>query len=113
MSKNVFYKNVNSGRYVDIKNIQQIEDYKYLISYNEIPHLIVNDLTTVQEYMSDHIQHLYNNIFYNNSKFETYFHKPQIIETDNGYQIVESNPYSVIRYDNIIASLTFKKVNSI
>ena len=118
MSKNPSYKNTNNSsskntNKFSAKNANNDIDCQYLISYNNTPHLIVRNDDDLEEYMVEHIQHMLNNIYYNNIMNYTYFHQPKIIETNCGYEIIENNPFSITNYDNIIATLSYQKLNSI
>ena len=108
MSKNPSYKNTNNSSYKNIEN-----DSQFLISYNNTPHLIIGNEDDLHEYMDDQINSIFNTIHYNNMMFNSYCHQPKIIKNDFGYEIIEHNPFSITNYDNIIASLTYQKVNSI
>jgi hypothetical protein len=111
MSKNPSYKNINNSTYT--QRLFDSDDCQYLISYNNTPHLIVSDQTDLYEYMNEQINSIFNTVHYNNMLHNTYFNQPKIIETNCGYEIIEHNPFSITNYDNIIASLTYQKVNSI
>ena len=110
MSKNPSYKNINSS---STKHIDDFNDYKYLILYNDKPHLIIEDKDDLHEYMEDYIQHIYNNIYLNDYLQNTYYNKPEIIKNQYGYEIIEHNPFSITNYDNIVSTLTYQQVNSI
>ena len=110
MSKNPSYKNINNS---STKSVNELSDFKYLISYNNNPHLIIGDEDDLNEYMEDYIQHIYNNIYLNDFLQNTYYNQPKIIKTKYGYEIIEHNPFSITNYDNIVARLTYQKVNSI
>ena len=110
MSKNPSYKNINDS---STKPIDKFRDYKYLISYNNIPHLIIGDKEDLDEYMEDYIENIYNNIYLNNFIQNTYYNQPKIIKTNSVYEIIEHNTFRITNYDNIVATLTYQKVNSI
>lgn len=110
MSKNPSYKNIHNS---SIKHINDFNDYKYLISYNNKPHLIIGDEEDLDEYMEDYIQHVYNNIYLTDFLHNTYYNQPKIIKTKYGYEIIEHNPFSITNYDNTVATLSYQKVNSI
>jgi hypothetical protein len=116
MSKNPSYKNIHNSTYKNINDSDSDMDFdncQYLISYNNTPHLIVNNENDLHEYMNEHIQNMFNNVYYNNIINSTYFHQPKIIEKNYGYEIIETNTFNITSYDNVIASLTYQKVNSI
>ena len=98
-----------------MKNMSDYEnsEFKYLIMYNNNPHLIISNEKDLDEYMEDHINHIFNNIYLNDYVNNTYYNKPKIVKTEIGYDIIENNPFSITNYDNTVASLTYKKVNSI
>ena len=110
MSKNPSYKNINNS---STKPVNELSDYKYLISYNNNPHLIIGDKEDLEEYMEDYIQNIYNNIYLTDFFHNTYYNQPKIIKTKYGYEIIEYNPFSITNYDNTVAKLTYQKVNSI
>ncbi len=108
MSKNPSYKNTNNSSYKEIEN-----DCQFLISYNNTPHLIISNEDDLHEYMDEQINSIFNTIHYNNMMFNSYCHQPKIIKNKFGYEIIEHNPFSITNYDNIIATLSYQKVNSI
>tara|TARA_A100000164_G_C21733717_1_gene688857 strand:+ start:302 stop:640 length:339 start_codon:yes stop_codon:yes gene_type:complete len=112
MSKNPSYKNVHNTEMTNTNDFLDL-DYQYLILYNNTPHLIVTDENDLNEYMEDHINHIYNNIFINDFISNTYYNQPKILKTKLGYEIIEHNPFSITNYNNTIVSLTYKKVKSI
>ena len=112
MSKNPSYKNTNNSSYKEVNN-EVNNDSQYLISYNNTPHMIVRDKEDLYEYMDEQINSIFNTINYNNMMHNTYFQQPKIIESVYGYEIIEHNPFNITNYDNVIASLTYQKVNSI
>jgi hypothetical protein len=112
MSKNPSYKNTNNSSSKNINDVND-SDSQYLVFYNNTPHLIVSNKCDLDDYMSEHIQNMFNNVYYNNIINYTYFHQPKIIEKNCGYEIIETNTFNITSYDNVIASLTYQKVNSI
>lgn len=94
---------------IENENKNEIE-IKYVITYDGIPKYFVNTHDECEKVMHQYAKEYFNNILhiYNDT-----YTKIRIIITNDGYDIIEYNPYIPIFYDKLILNLSFYKVKSI
>ena len=80
----------------------------YVVLYNTKPHIITSTQAEAEDFVRDNTEEIFNSI--KQSYINTYT-SVQITPIDNGYEIMEYNPYLPFFYDNIILCITYHKVN--